>query len=130
MSDATDVRSFAPLATALADRYRIERELGQAAWRRCTSHTTSSTIDKVALKVLSPDLAASLGHERFLREITNTANLRHPHILPLFDSGEAGSFSTTSCRTSRARRCAVASTARSNSRSMRVCASRPNWPRR
>src|SRR5512144_2621580 len=44
---------------------------------------------KVALKVLEPELAASLGHERFLREITTTANLRHPHILPLYDSGEA-----------------------------------------
>ena len=45
---------------------------------------------QVAIKVLRPELAAALGRERFLREVTNTANLRHPHILPLFDSGEAG----------------------------------------
>ena len=43
----------------------------------------------MALKVLRPELAAVLGAERFLREITTTANLRHPHILPLYDSGEA-----------------------------------------
>ena len=46
---------------------------------------------KVALKVLRPELAEALGHERFLREIETTANLRHPHILPLYDSGEAAS---------------------------------------
>ena len=47
---------------------------------------------KVALKVLKPELAAVVGAERFLAEITTTANLTHPHILPLFDSGEADSF--------------------------------------
>ena len=47
---------------------------------------------QVAIKVLRPELAAALGRERFLREVTTTANLRHPHILPLFDSGEAGEF--------------------------------------
>jgi serine/threonine-protein kinase len=47
---------------------------------------------QVAIKVLRPELAASLGAERFLREITTTANLHHPHILPLYDSGEANGF--------------------------------------
>ena len=47
---------------------------------------------QVAIKVLRPELAAALGRERFLREVTTTANLRHPHILPLFDSGEADEF--------------------------------------
>ena len=47
---------------------------------------------KVAVKVLHPELAAAVGHERFLREITTTANLRHPNILPLFDSGEEDGF--------------------------------------
>ena len=46
----------------------------------------------VALKVLKPELAAVVGAERFLSEIKTTANLQHPHILPLFDSGEADSF--------------------------------------
>src|SRR5688572_31152273 len=44
---------------------------------------------RVALKVLRPEIASAVGPERFLREVTTTANLRHPHILPLFDSGEA-----------------------------------------
>ncbi len=47
---------------------------------------------KVAVKVLRPELAAVLGAERFVQEIKTTANLQHPHILPLFDSGEADSF--------------------------------------
>jgi eukaryotic-like serine/threonine-protein kinase len=47
---------------------------------------------QVAIKVLRPELAAVLGRDRFLREVTTTASLRHPHILPLFDSGEAGEF--------------------------------------
>ncbi len=47
---------------------------------------------KVAVKVLRPELAAVLGAERFVQEITTTANLQHPHILPLFDSGEADGF--------------------------------------
>jgi serine/threonine-protein kinase len=46
----------------------------------------------VAVKVLRPELAAALGAERFLREIETTAGLRHPHILPLYDSGDAGGF--------------------------------------
>ena len=61
---------------------------------------------KVALKVLRPELAAVLGAERFLAEIRVTANLQHPNLLPLFDSGEAAGSSSTSCPTSRARRCA------------------------
>jgi serine/threonine protein kinase len=80
------------LSSVLADRYRIERELGQGGMATVYLAHDLKHDRKVALKVLSPDLAATLGHERFLREITNTANLRHPHILPLFDSGDAGSF--------------------------------------
>ena len=55
---------------------------------------------KVAIKVLQPDLAASSGAERFLKEIETTANLQHPHILPLFDSGRVDGRSSTSCPTS------------------------------
>ena len=63
---------------------------------------------KVAIKVLRPELAAVIGAERFLAEIKTTANLQHPHILPLFDSGEAGlPSSSTSCRSSRANRSAT-----------------------
>jgi eukaryotic-like serine/threonine-protein kinase len=78
------------LAAALADRYRIERELGQGGMATVYLAHDLKHDRKVAIKVLKPDLAAVIGAERFLREITTTANLRHPHILPLYDSGEAG----------------------------------------
>jgi serine/threonine-protein kinase len=77
------------LATALADRYRIERELGAGGMATVyLAHDVRHT-RKVALKVVRPELAAILGGERFLAEIKTTANLQHPHILSLFDSGEA-----------------------------------------
>jgi serine/threonine-protein kinase len=77
------------LTTALSDRYRIERELGAGGMATVYLAEDLRHQRKVAVKVLRPELAAALGHERFLREITTTANLRHPHILPLFDSGQA-----------------------------------------
>src|ERR1051325_5723099 len=77
------------LAGALVDRYRIERELGAGGMATVYLAQDLRHERKVALKVLRTELAASLGHERFLREITTTANLRHPHILPLYDSGAA-----------------------------------------
>jgi serine/threonine-protein kinase len=80
------------LTSALADRYRIERELGAGGMATVYLAHDVRHDRKVALKVLRPELAAAVGHERFLREITTTANLRHPHILPLYDSGEVGGF--------------------------------------
>jgi serine/threonine-protein kinase len=80
------------LAAALADRYRIERELGQGGMATVHLAEDLKHDRKVAIKVLRPELAAVLGAERFLAEIKTTANLQHPHILPLFDSGEADSF--------------------------------------
>ena len=80
------------LTTALADRYRIERELGAGGMATVYLAEDLKHHRKVAVKVLRPELAAALGHERFLREITTTANLRHPNILPLFDSGEVDGF--------------------------------------
>jgi serine/threonine-protein kinase len=77
------------LASALAGRYRLERELGQGGMATVwLAHDLKHARD-VAIKVLHPELAAMLGGERFLTEIRTTANLQHPHILPLFDSGEA-----------------------------------------
>ncbi|HSW29684.1 MAG TPA: protein kinase [Longimicrobiales bacterium] len=80
------------LASALASRYRIERELGfggmATVW---LAHDLKHDRD-VALKLLRPELAVVLGGERFLREIRITARLQHPHILPLLDSGEAAGF--------------------------------------
>ncbi len=75
------------LAAALADRYRLERELGQGGMATVYLAQDLKHDRKVALKVLKPELAAVLGAERFLVEIKTTAALQHPHILPLFDSG-------------------------------------------
>ncbi len=77
------------LAAALADRYRIERELGEGGMATVYLAEDLKHDRKVALKVLKPDLAAVIGAERFVVEIKTTAALQHPHILPLFDSGEA-----------------------------------------
>jgi len=77
------------LAAALADRYRIERELGQGGMATVYLAQDLKHDRKVALKVLHPHLAAVVGAERFLKEIQTTANLQHPHILALFDSGDA-----------------------------------------
>jgi len=78
------------LSTALADRYQIEKRLGEGGMATVYLAEDLKHKRKVALKVLKPDLAAVLGAERFVQEITTTANLQHPHILPLFDSGTAG----------------------------------------
>src|SRR6185436_9219405 len=80
------------LTAALADRYRIERELGQGGMATVYLAQDLKHDRKVAVKVLRPELAAVIGAERFLAEIKTTANLQHPHILPLFDSGAADSF--------------------------------------
>ena len=77
------------LAAALADRYRVERELGQGGMATVYLAHDIRHDRRVALKVLRPELSAILGPERFLAEIKTTANLQHPHILSLFDSGEA-----------------------------------------
>jgi serine/threonine-protein kinase len=86
------VSSLEQLRAALADRYTIERELGQGGMATVYLAEDLKHKRKVALKVLKPELAAVLGAERFVQEITTTAALQHPHILPLFDSGEAGGF--------------------------------------
>ena len=80
------------LTTALAAHYRIERELGAGGMATVYLAEDLKHKRRVALKVLKPELAAVLGAERFVQEITTTAALQHPHILPLFDSGEAGGF--------------------------------------
>jgi predicted ATPase len=87
MSDAVS-----RLNTALEGRYAIERELGEGGMATVYLAQDLKHGRSVAIKVLKPELAAAVGHERFLREISTTANLRHPHILPLFDSGEADSL--------------------------------------
>ena len=80
------------LATALSGRYRIERALGAGGMATVYLADDLKHDRKVAIKVLKPELAAVLGAERFVAEIKTTAAMSHPHILPLFDSGEADGF--------------------------------------
>jgi len=81
-----------PLAEALRDRYRLERELGRGGMGAVYLAEDLKHHRKVAVKVLRPELAATLGTERFLREIEVAARLQHPAILPLHDSGEAAGW--------------------------------------
>jgi eukaryotic-like serine/threonine-protein kinase len=83
---------FKRLSTALAGRYRIERELGAGATATVYLARDLKHDRQVAIKVLKPELAAAIGPERFLREIKITAQLNHPHILPLLDSGVSDDF--------------------------------------
>jgi len=80
------------LQLALSDRYRIEREIGAGGMATVFLAQDLRHDRRVALKLLRPELSAVIGAERFLAEIKLTANLQHPHILPLFDSGEADGF--------------------------------------
>ncbi len=84
--------TFDRLKTALADRYTIEEEVGAGGMATVYLAEDLKHHRKVAVKVLRPELAAALGPERFLREIEIAAQLQHPHILPLHDSGEADGF--------------------------------------
>jgi len=87
MSEAID-----RLNTALEGRYHITGQIGEGGMATVYLCDDLKHERQVALKVLKPELAAVVGAERFLAEIKTTANLQHPHILPLFDSGEADSF--------------------------------------
>src|SRR5690242_8947455 len=85
MNDAKD-----RLNEALAGRYAVDREIGRGGAASVWLADDSRHHRSVAIKVLNPDLAVLLGATRFLREIEIIARLNHPHILPLFDSGEVG----------------------------------------
>src|SRR4051812_7667093 len=80
------------LQVALADRYRLERELGAGGMATVYLAHDTRHDRMVAVKVLRQELAAVIGADRFLTEIRTTANLQHSHILPLFDSGDADGF--------------------------------------
>jgi serine/threonine-protein kinase len=84
--------SLERLRASLSDRYTLERELGAGGMATVYLAEDLKHQRKVAIKVLKPDLAAVLGAERFITEIKTTAALQHPHILPLFDSGESDGF--------------------------------------
>jgi serine/threonine-protein kinase len=80
------------LRNALADRYALERELGHGGMATVFLAQDLKHRRKVAIKVLKPEIAAAIGPERFQREIEIAAQLQHPHILPLYDSGEAAGY--------------------------------------
>ncbi len=82
----------ARLSTALADRYKIESHLGEGGMANVYLAEDLKHDRPVAVKVLRPELAAVLGADRFIQEIKTTANLQHPHILPLHDSRDADGF--------------------------------------
>jgi serine/threonine-protein kinase len=86
---SADTALAARLAVALADRYELERELGRGGMATVYLARDVRHHRQVAVKVLLPELAVVLGADRFLAEIRTTAALQHPHIVPLFDSGEA-----------------------------------------
>jgi rhodanese-related sulfurtransferase len=92
MTDPSGVRAMTraaeSLSAALADRYAVEREAGRGGMATVYLAHDRKHGRRVAIKVLEPELAAVLGAERFLREIEIAARLAHPHILPLYDSGE------------------------------------------
>ena len=77
-------------AASVGDRYRVDRQLGRGGMATVYLAHDLKHDRPVALKVLHTDLAASMGADRFLREIRLTARLQHPHILPIFDSGSDG----------------------------------------
>ena len=82
----------APLSSALADRYRLTRELGAGGMAKVyLAHDVHHDRD-AAITVLNAELAESLGRQRFVREIRMPAKLNHPHILPLYHSGESEGF--------------------------------------
>jgi hypothetical protein len=80
------------LSRALAGRYALEGQAGQGGMAAVYRATDLKHQRPVAIKVRRPELAATIGPERFLREIELSARLQHPHLVPLYDSGDAGAF--------------------------------------
>ena len=89
-ASAHDHDSLIAARTLLADRYAVDRELGRGGMATVYLAEETKHSRQVAIKVLRPELAATLGAERFLREIGIAAKLSHPHLVPLIDSGDAG----------------------------------------
>lgn len=96
------------LAEALQNRYTLERELGRGGMATVYLAHDLKHDRQVALKVLHSDLAAFLGPQRFQREIRIAAGLQHPHILPVFDSGDANGLLCMRCPMSMANPCGIA----------------------
>ena len=106
-----------PLEQELAGRYRCEGILGRGGMATVYLAQDLRHGRQVALKVLLPELAVAIGRERFQREVHLTAQLQHPHILPVFDSGQAAEYLWYTMPSPRAARCARAWTGKGNCRS-------------
>jgi serine/threonine protein kinase len=118
------------IKAAFADRYRIERQVGEGGMATVYLAFDLKHDRRVALKVLRPELAAVLGAERFIQEIKTTANLQHPHILPLFDSGRAGELLYYVMPFVEGETLGRNSPGRPSSASRNRCGSRARWPTR
>ncbi len=92
MTDARATGLFEQLRTALADRYVLERKIGEGGMATVYFARELAEPRDVAIKVLRPELAASIGGDRFIREIEVASRLKHPNILGLYDSGEVDDF--------------------------------------
>jgi serine/threonine-protein kinase len=90
--DLLEQQRLEQLRAALADRYEVERKLGEGGMAGVYLARDRRHGRQVAVKVLREDLTAAIGVERFLHEVQVVANLQHPHILALYDSGEAQGF--------------------------------------
>src|SRR6476646_1082604 len=86
----SSVDDYVTARALLADRYSLDREIGRGGMATVYLAEETKHSRQVAIKVLRPELAATLGAERFLREIGIAARLSHPHLVPLIDSGDAG----------------------------------------
>src|SRR5512138_560918 len=86
----SSIDDYVTARTVLSDRYSLDREIGRGGMATVYLANETKHSRQVAIKVLKPELAATLGAERFLREIGIAARLSHPHIVPLIDSGDAG----------------------------------------
>src|SRR5881296_3727054 len=113
-----------PIATALADRYTVERELGRGGMATVYLAEEKKHGRKVAIKVLRPEITASVGTERFLREIGIAARLSHPHIVRSSTPAKPEDFSITCSPTFRADRCAIVWRRLASCRSRMRCGSR------
>jgi len=86
---ATGAFEVAKVTAALVGRYKVEKVIGEGGMATVYLATDQKHKRKVAVKVMRPELAATLGAERFLREVEIAGQLSHPHILPMYDSGES-----------------------------------------
>ena len=122
--------SLERLSAALAGRYTIESRAGQGGMATVYRAMDQKHHRLVAIKVLRPELSATVGSERFLREIDMSARLQHPHIVPVYDSGDANGILYYVMPSSKENRCATGSPGKGSCRSKKRSASTEKSPAR